>query len=291
MKIFMRILFVVILFSCLDVDAVEWDVDTSSINNMSDGIVEQIKPVFKNKKLKEINSTIIIPDNYSSDQIIITPKVFDSVLEYNNFKSKYNIKINIEIKNKSLYSYKYVDDSFVIQTDDVRRYGVDENFNFFYNLKGFDGRGVLTAYTPYITKNSAIKDLEKKSSSSLLKLLKSKGGIYKYYLNYYNKKYNTNYKNLDDFDSEILDEIFSGKRLKQRINSNKLSVLSYNYFYNRCASINDISIGEYMRNNYNIKSFSVESKNFYVLDNMKFNVKKLYYFPVNIYMEFRLIKF
>ncbi len=296
MKTFLKIFIIISIFyfNMTQVAAKIPMSQTHPINNTSDHILEQITPKFKNKTLKEINTTITIPSNYNEQEIIIAPKVFRTLKEY-NFKHSYNVDLKITIKNNSQNKYTYLNNSYIIQTDDLKRYGIDENFDFVYNLKGFDQRDILASYKYNLTANDALKSLynnHKIDISKLNKLLKKKNykNLATYYLDYYNHKYNSNYQNINDFNIEVMDEIFTGKLLKKKIYNKDLIRLTYNYFYNKDLTIDHKSIGDYMNNQYNLENFTINNKEKYKIKTIKISTKKLYFYKTDVYMEFKLSK-
>ena len=82
----------------------------------------------------------------------------------------------------------------------------------------------------------------------------------KYYLDFYNKKYNLECKNLEDLPANVISEIFNGNNYPIKESNLEIAELGYNYWYNVLFSVlfgdekydyktsNLSAIGSYMRN-------------------------------------------
>ncbi len=166
--------------------------------------------------------------------------------------------------------------------------------------KGFDGSRLLADYTTNRTANIAIRELFKSSSktengyyegcnvsvinndSTACKNIMTdevigaeliaknyENGIEdlnKYYLDYYNKKYNTNAEKLEDLPEKAIFSILGGNRQFNKETNPEVSELGYNWFYNECLYLGPsntlegdhinldrtYSIGAYMRGENNL---------------------------------------
>lgn len=161
-----------------------------------------------------IDILLTIPSNYKEDIATINTSIFNSInhfrlLDSNNKK----IKVNLIIDNKSNYIYKYNNDSL--------RLFISNNNNKIYR-----------------TKNSALKKLFnnkkiKLDDLSINKRLNKLGynSLDKYYLDFYNNKYNNNYTDIKDFNPKIKKELFKysdSTIIETNTNINKVSIDYYN---------------------------------------------------------------
>lgn len=196
-----------------------------------------------------IDILITIPSDYKEDTLSINTKVFDSINHFRLLDSNNrHIKVNLILDNRSIYIYKYNNDSLKIY--------INNNSEI------------------YRTKNTAIKNLfnnkkiklDDKSINKRLNLLGYES-LDKYYLDYYNNKYNTNYSNIDSFNKSIKKEIFKYSKsniIETNTNINNLSVDYYNK--------------ELVKMIFNNRSYSIEECFNYYIDDSEFiyNLNNLY---------------
>lgn len=169
-----------------------------------------------------INVTIIIPEDYSEKQIVISPKVFKAAAEAfgkeyltigNGLQAGDTIEVNYKIINNSKYTYYYDKNSFKIFTDGSFNLGES-------NTKTFNG--LTISKNEYFRRvyNTALAALIPNSRGTLMTnetvgaalSAKNYNGINdlgKYYLDFYNEKYNVNHTRLDEFSYGVIREIFS----------------------------------------------------------------------------------
>jgi len=118
----------------------------------------------------------------------------------------------------------------------------DSNNNYkTTGAKSFTGEDILNIYLPYRTKNSALNSLYqnqnyKIDNNSLNNVLTKQGylgvsELDKFYLDFYNTKYNLEEKFLDDFPLFIKKEILEGEISDIKESNNNLIEFAYNYFY------------------------------------------------------------
>ncbi len=326
-KILQYIFLFLIISSSWKVEAKsKWDVAFPKLSYMEEQITEEITPIRNDQgKIKGFDVLITIPKDYAQEKIQISPNIFSAIEEYKYITPNDKIKINLKIKNASNYKYQYVDQSFMITTEDKRREGVAENFTD-TNAIGFDGQKIDAIFSPYRTWNTALIDLYQNtkkqeaslSDETLSDKLKEVGyqGIEEldgYYLDYYNEKYDLNEKSLDQFTDKIIKEIFSGTKVEIKESNSKLIELAYNFFYNKLISYTfsdqkltdenseDYSIGTYMRkrlgNDYLKDTFAVieenhskELKNMSVNINGKYTTNIFLYYHFYAHLEFQLQK-
>ena len=181
--------------------------------------------------------TITIPENYELDTIVIAPDVFQEMADYvyavfgeeiNNFEMNNTMqagdKINVKfvINNLSKYTYNYDDTSFeIFPKEDIiyDKVTTEETTTTTEQAPTFTENTVNENYHFRRTYNTALKALIPNSSGSKMtdeaigEALVKKGyqngfaDYTQYLLDFYNKKYHTNYTRLDQFPDGIIREI------------------------------------------------------------------------------------
>ena len=195
-----------------------------------------------------VDVIITIPSNYDKDTIVIAPEVLQELArqnqeqlllengEYlqlnNSLEPGDNIKVNLTIINNSRYTYTYDEKSFDI-------FPV-ENTTFTRGEKNttFNGLNIGEDYITYRLANPALKDLgldknhkvTDENIDTALKKLKDTNGnqkypngindLAKYYVDYYNAKYNTNHTRLDEFSYGVIREILGYNDTIERVSRN-----------------------------------------------------------------------
>lgn len=105
---------------------------------MNINTMEDIK-VIKNDegKLNRIDINLTLKDN--DRELIIRPKVFESLRQFKRIDKYDYIEVNIICKNDTNFNYTYVKSSLKFDTDD---FIIDRNNYQFTKLKGFDGKRI-----------------------------------------------------------------------------------------------------------------------------------------------------
>ena len=182
-----------------------------------------------------VDVIITIPSNYDKDTIVIAPEVLQELArqnqeqlllengEYlqlnNSLEPGDNIKVNLTIINNSRYTYTYDEKSFdIFPVENTTFTRGDTNTTF-------NGLNIGEDYITYRLANPALKDLgldnnhkvTDENIDTALKKLKDTNGnqkypngindLAKYYVDYYNAKYNTNHTRLDEFSYGVIREI------------------------------------------------------------------------------------
>lgn len=182
-----------------------------------------------------VDVTIIIPSNYDKNTIVIAPEVLQELArqnqeqlllesgEYlqlnNSLEPGDNIKVNLTIINNSRYTYTYDEKSFdIFPVENTTFTRGDTNTTF-------NGLNIGEGYITYRLANPALKYLgldrnnkvTDENIDTALKKLKDTNGnqkypngindLAKYYVDYYNAKYNTNHTRLDEFSYGVIREI------------------------------------------------------------------------------------
>lgn len=326
-KFIFKIITIILLITTLKVNAKNFsDASMKILSNQTSCLEEEIIPEFTNNTLTAINIIITIPKDCTEEELIISPSILESIKQYSKIKPGDNIDINLKIDNKSNYNYNYINNSFILSTENLERLGIKENL-IDTKAIGFDSQKIYEISTIYRTINTPIislynynSQLEDKDLSdiNLDKKLKEKGytGIDEldnYYLDFYNTKYNLNEKSLSDLTYSTIKDLFKGKITTNKETNSNIIKLSYDYFYNKLLSFNfkeqkaddynseDYSIGTYMRtslgNAYlNDKFMYIRSNTYSEIENMSLKLNKEYttssYNDYNYYihLEFKLKK-
>ena len=195
-----------------------------------------------------VDVTITIPSNYDKDTIVIAPEVLQELARQNQEQlllenSEYlqlnnslepgdNIKVNLTIINNSRYTYTYDEKSFdIFPVENTTFTRGDTNTTF-------NGLNTGEGYIAYRLANPALKDLgldknhkvTDENIDTALKKLKDINGnqkypngindLAKYYLDYYNAKYNTNHTRLDEFSYGVIREILGYNDTIERVSRN-----------------------------------------------------------------------
>lgn len=282
-------------------------------------IVEEILPMRDSKNnFLGINCTITIPSDFQGDSIKITPDIFGGIREYKKLESADEIETIIEIKNKSKFNYIYKNASFKLGTES---FADTKNYKDTLGV-GFDKKKIYDIFAPYRVLNGALRELynnvevgnlDDKELDSLLieKGYNGIGEIDKYYLDYYNKKYEQDAKTLEELPYSIIKEIFDGNVSEYRETNKRIDELAYYYFYNKVITVNFLgemvndsnseyfSIGSYIKKNRDDKAFR-ESIDYYnsnlKIEGMIIRISKFYMtdsfkdYDYRGYMEFTLEK-
>lgn len=298
-NIFVFILIFIFLVGCaMNTSATgKWSVSLKKKHLQGENIRQEIIPIRNNMgNIMGFDIIITIPSDNKTDRLIISPSIFDGINHYYNIFEKNNIKINLIINNKSKYNYHYINNSFILSTENI---GENDNYVDTGGI-GFDNLKIYDISSPYRTFNSALlslfnytnnnyksNDLSDKSIDSKLKESGYSGidELDLYYLDYYNDKYNLNELRLEDFSSSILKEMFDGVLSNYKESNIQIIQLAYNFFYNEILffSFHDnnigYSIGKYMRSDnveddYLLKTLIVDSNKVCKVDNMSIYINK-----------------
>lgn len=214
-------------------------------------------------KLTGINCTITLLEDFSKDKVKINPDVFGGIREYSDITFGDSFDINIEIKNNSKFKYNYVADSLIIEVGKPREITKYKDTGGV----GFDKKKIYDVFSPYRVFNSALRDLfqnreisnlEDSDIDEALKGIGYKGTVEldKYYLDFYNKKYDLRGNRLEELPYSVLKEMFNGKSWDYRESNKRIIEVGYYYFFNKVVSIS--FLGE-MVDDYNSENFSIGS--------------------------------
>lgn len=314
----------------------KWKTNQNKTTVLSNGIIEsnlETKDlgVVNGKRRKEYTLTYTIPQNYNEDVVTIVPNKY---IDNCTMPGDDDI-FNIVIKNESVNTYSYLNNSFILSTDDYDSYSDNVLGAPINNVYSFSGSKLREQLGFYRTKNSALRNLYGvKSTSSITAAMLSDSEIdkvidknkypnvvldlNKYYLDFYNNKYQTNATTLENLPDKAISELFNGNYTKSfKETNNEVIELAYNYLYNKLIAftfdqenINDdnsenFSVGSYMRKEasyvkanslFNDKLNNMEPKANVVVTmphvyiNGKYMTNIYQNYNINFYIELKLVK-
>ena len=195
-----------------------------------------------------VDVTITIPSDYDKDTIVIAPEVLQELArqnqeqllledgEYlqlnNSLEPGDNIKVNLTIINNSRYTYTYDEKSFeIFPVENTTFTRGDTNTTF-------NGLSIKEGYITYRLANPALKALGLNSTrevtdenidTGLKRITDNEGNqkypngindLAKYYLDFYNAKYNTNHTRLDEFSYGVIREILGYNDTVEAVSKN-----------------------------------------------------------------------
>lgn len=261
----------------------------NNLNTANENIEEKISITYNlDNTINAINLTYTIPNNYSQSIITISPTIFNNLINYNISS---NTIINIKIINNSKYTYSYLNKSFILKAINLDNTNINRTIN--------------EALISLFRKNLSFNKFNDSILDIRLKKLGYKSGILdldKYYIDFYNNKYNLNVNSLEEFNDNIINEIFEGIPLNIIETNNNVAKEELKWFYKQIVSytfinninnLQDYSINNYMLNEdlgntFFVKNFSyIWSEMSANIRRMNINIKKHVASP-KIYMEFKL---
>ena len=279
----------------------KWDVLSPDLAATSTGIevtYEKCDP--ENTRTTD---TIIytIPEDYNGDITInATEDIFRTIGGI--YLPGESVPLTIKIINNSGNEYSYLRNSMIISTENYNQY----ELNVVSDAYGFDSSPILLGHTTKRSGNTAIQALYHCSGTDSLTQMQvrdtnlspllmeagyTKGteDLGRYYLDFYNQKYELSAEKLEDLPDDVISELFSGTNLREVETCTQISELGYNWFYNRLISVvpdgkkyNDelssYTIGSYMRKEVSYDSFCLSA--FHKIKNGTYSLKTM-----NIYFN------
>ncbi len=254
-----------------------------SFNDRNISVSEEILPIRDNNgDFKGLDCFITIPDNYDKEIVELSPDIFGAMNEYSEFKNG-NFLVNIKIINNSLFDYKYLDNSFFVETTEL-----EEKYNYLNTgAVGFDSKDIYDVFIPYRVKNRALIDLlslDGNFSDDNINLFLNRRGysnLTNYYLDYYNSKYSLNCDEIRDCSDLVTSDIFTGEETEYLESDIEIIGLAYDNFYNNILSVEvdnkTFSVGEFMKNKSYISNFN----------SINIGIKADY--SINAYKKYRFI--
>ena len=208
-----------------------WETDQPKKLTTSEGIIVDFSDVdnwhldYSDWEYKGIKVIITIPEDYEEDKIVLAPEIFDKIAEILQDNPEMYVEpgdkfvFDIEIKNLSKYTYNYDEGSFVvIPKENIVYTKLVEQEKTGGNAETYNGKTINENYHFFRYYNTALKELlpgknyRTITDSVINDALIEKGyngidDLGKYYLDFYNNKYQTNYTNLDQFPDGIIREM------------------------------------------------------------------------------------
>ena len=211
---------------------------------------------------KDCVETITIPADFKDKELTIKPSIFAN----ENYVSMPGDTRNFSLKiiNLSNNDYTYQDNSLYLKP-------VEDGKNY-PGLVSYNNAKIPTFATMYRLYNSEplkalydgrnLTDDELKDESIEAKLRKlGYSGISeldKYYVEYFNKNYNTNFTSLEDLTTPYINKIWTNisKASKTRETNNNLIEFHQNYFYNVLLTMKYNDKKNLDDNNYSVGAYS-----------------------------------
>ncbi|MEG2322663.1 MAG: hypothetical protein RSB71_04215, partial [Bacilli bacterium] len=319
------LMFMLAIVSCISpIYAVDtkYKATQPSMNKTTFGIDEKLNTVIKDGTITTIDIVFTIPDTFNEKEIVLVPSLFKEIAKTDALMPGDGIVVNLKVVNNSKYEYNYKNQTFILATTDFTK----ENINKIKGTVSFNGQEIPYLYGVNRTNNTAITslfDISKEKievTDNVLDLkLKEKGytginELNKYYLDFYNKKYNYQATKLEEFNDNLIATIFNGKYTNVKETNKEIAELGYNFWYNKLLSLTfenqvydfkkseESSIGTYMNNpllgnSYFDKALgSIKSNTNNRLEKMKIHINGPYTnnayqnYGFDAYMEFTLVK-
>ena len=246
----------IICLLCVNVNVLaltnsKWKTEQNKMTTTTSGILEsEVEVIDKSengKRRREYKITYTIPKDFNEDSIILVPNGY-----MNNCALPGDDDIfNIEIKNESENNYHYVNNSLILSTEDFDSYQDSEIGAHISNAYTFTDSKIREHIGFYRTKNTALQSLygvnstskvtqEMLKDSEIDKILdkdKYPNGskdLNKYYLDFYNQKYQTDAKVLEDLPTKAIAELFNGNYTQSFKETNQEVIeLAYNFLYKK----------------------------------------------------------
>ena len=244
-----------------------WKTDPIILAPTSDGIEFSYEILNSNYKNFEAVIEITIGENVDADELNINlqdyimeeiiPNIDDYMWNETQAGDKY--QFNVKIINKSQLDYQYKANSFVYT---ILNDGEDSGFD------SYTGQIIPKGTVVWNMGNTALASLfnctvdrvpsYNKWNLDNFKFTDSKGishdytgveDLVRYYLDFYNDKYDLQVKQLDQFPDYVIAEIFGfnptpnwdigfqGQNVGARTTDYELAEVAYNYFYNSCLRL------------------------------------------------------
>ena len=316
-KIYILLVLAIMLsnINVLALSTSKWKTTQNKMYNTTDGIIATDVEVINftdetGVNRKEYTITYTIPEDFDDDVIRIVPTGYINDCAMPGDDDRFVIKI----ENKSENTYHYIDNSFVLSTEDFSIYTDDEIGIQVADAYSFTDTPIREKISFYRTKNTAIQSLYGVTSTSKVtadmlkdseidkvldkeKYPNGSKDLNKYYLDFYNQKYETNATKLEDLPDQAIAEMFNGNYTKSYAETNKEVIeLAYNFLYNKLfaftfdkSKINDensqnYSVGSYMRkeNSYSIANNLLKEN----LSNIESNITSSIIMP-HVYLNGR----
>ena len=228
-------------------------------------------------KQEDCVETIIIPANFKDKELKLKSRIFvnDKYIfmpgEIRNF--------SLKIINLSNNNYTYQNNSLYLKpVEDDKKYHNLISYNKFkipipmYRL--YNSEPLKALYDGYNLIDDELKD---ENVAAKLKELGYTNGIQdldKYYIDYFNKNYNTNFVSLEDLTTTYINKIWTNKSKNSKTRETNTNLIKFyqNNFYNFLLTMRYNSKSDLDNNIYSIGAYSRKEKSYQDLNATLLNI-------------------
>ena len=228
-------------------------------------------------KQEDCVETIIIPANFKDRELKLKSRIFvnDKYIfmpgEIRNF--------SLKIINLSNNNYTYQNNSLYLKpVEDDKKYHNLISYNKFkipipmYRL--YNSEPLKALYDGYNLSDDELKD---ENVAAKLKELGYTNGIQdldKYYIDYFNKNYNTNFVSLEDLTTTYINKIWTNKSKNSKTRETNTNLIKFyqNNFYNFLLTMRYNSKSDLDNNIYSIGAYSRKEKSYQDLNATLLNI-------------------
>ena len=228
-------------------------------------------------KQEDCVETIIIPANFKDKELKLKSRIFvnDKYIfmpgEIRNF--------SLKIINLSNNNYTYQNNSLYLKpVEDDKKYHNLISYNQFkipipmYRL--YNSEPLKALYDGYNLSDDELKD---ENVAAKLKELGYTNGIQdldKYYIDYFNKNYNTNFVSLEDLTTTYINKIWTNKSKNSKTRETNTNLIKFyqNNFYNFLLTMRYNSKSDLDNNIYSIGAYSRKEKSYQDLNATLLNI-------------------
>ena len=228
-------------------------------------------------KQEDCVETIIIPANFKDKKLKLKSRIF-----VNNkyiFMPGEIRNFSLKIINLSNNNYTYQNNSLYLKpVEDDKKYHNLISYNKFkipipmYRL--YNSEPLKALYDGYNLSDDELKD---ENVAAKLKELGYTNGIQdldKYYIDYFNKNYNTNFVSLEDLTTTYINKIWTNKSKNSKTRETNTNLIKFyqNNFYNFLLTMRYNSKSDLDNNIYSIGAYSRKEKSYQDLNATLLNI-------------------
>ena len=228
-------------------------------------------------KQKECVETIIFPANFKDRELKLKSRIF--VNDKYIFMPSEIRNFSLKIINLSNNDYTYQNNSLYLKpVEDDKKYHNLISYNKFkipipvYRL--YNSEPLKALYDGYNLSDDELKD---ENVAAKLKELGYTNGIQdldKYYIDYFNKNYNTNFVSLEDLTTTYINKIWTNKSKSSKTRETNTNLIKFyqNDFYNFLLTMRYNSKSDLDNNIYSIGAYSRKEKSYQDLNATLLNI-------------------
>lgn len=221
--------------------------------------------------------TIIIPANFKDKELKLKSRIFvnDKYIfmpgEIRNF--------SLKIINLSNNDYTYQNNSLYLKpVEDDKKYHNLISYNKFkipipvYRL--YNSEPLKALYDGYNISDDELKDENIAAKLNELGYANGIQDLDKYYIDYFNKNYNTNFVSLEDLTTTYINKIWTNKSKNSKIRETNTNLIKFyqNNFYNFLLTMRYNSKSDLDNNIYSIGGYSRKEKSYQDLNATLLNI-------------------